>query len=100
MYSVEMSPSVGAAAVAMELPAPGAMRELSDEELLLVSGASWSWSDFGGAAFAGAVTGGMAGSLAGGGGALPGMVGGALLGGGAYAAVYAWDGAVNYFFGC
>ena len=59
-----------------------------------------SWSEFGGAMFAGAVTGGMAGALVGGGGVLPGMVGGALLGGAAYAAVYAWDGLSTYFFGC
>lgn len=95
MYSVEMSPSVSASAVAMELPAPGAMRELSAEELLLVSGA-WSWGEFGGAVFAGAVTGGMVGAMVGGAGVGPGALGGALIGGAGYAALYAWNGLISF----
>ncbi len=92
MYSVEMSPSVGASAVAIELPATGAMRELSAVELLLVSGAAWSWTDFGGSVFAGALGGAATGLYFGGlHGAGIGAIGGAIGGGFTYIGAQVWD---------
>ncbi len=91
MYSVEMSPSGGASAVAIELPVPGTMRELSVEELLLVSGA-WSWHDFGGSVFAGALGGAATGLYLGGlHGAGLGAIGGAIGGGFTYIGSQVWN---------
>lgn len=92
MYSVEMSPSVSASAVAIELPATGAMRELSAAELLLVSGGEWSWTDFGGSVFAGALGGGATGLYLGGmHGAGVGLIGGAIGGGFTYIGSQIWN---------
>ena len=91
MYAVEPGPMAGASSVAMELPAPGTMRELSAAELLYVSGA-WNWNDFYGAMFTGAVGGAVGGAVVGGGaGALPGAFGGAFAGGATYAAAQLWQ---------
>lgn len=90
MYSVEMRSMVGTGASAAVVPLSGTMRELSDVELLLVSGA-WDWSDFYGAMFVGAVGGAIGGAIGGGGvGALPGAFAGGFAGGGAYAANQLW----------
>ena len=91
MYSVELSSSSGASAVAIELPVQGTMRELSVEELLLVSGA-WSWHDFGGAVFAGTLGGAATGLYFGGlHGAGIGAIGGAIGGGFTYMGSQVWN---------
>ena len=91
MYSVEMRPMGGASAIAAELPALGTMRELSDVELLLVSGA-WSWNDFGKATFSTALGGAAVGLYLG---AWPGagigLLTGAIAGGIGYAGGQLWD---------
>jgi hypothetical protein len=56
-------------------------RELSIDELDAVAGGDWSWGDLGKAMAAGAVTGGLGGSVVGGVGAGPGALGGGLLAG-------------------
>jgi hypothetical protein len=79
-----------------------AIRELSLDELRLVSGGDdgWTWGGLGTAMVTGAVTGAMAGSLSvvGFG---PGALGGALIGGAGYLTPYAIDylyGMWNYCF--
>jgi hypothetical protein len=62
------------------------LRELSLEELEMISGGKWSWGEFAKAVGIGAAAGGMGGAAVGGIGAAPGAIGGGLLGGFGYAA--------------
>lgn len=77
-----------------------AIRELSLEELELVSGADdWTWSGLFTAMGTGAITGGMAGSLSGVG-IGPGALGGALIGGAGYLTPYAIGAVVDWWNYC
>ena len=93
MYAIEMRPVFAAAAASQDaaMPALTTMRELTDAELMLVSGA-WSWSDFGGSVFAGTIGGAATGLYLGGAhGAGIGAIGGAIGGGFTYIGRQLWD---------